>query len=132
MGKENVVVNKNTSLGDSLCPINTSPNLANCLHTDSCPNNEITITESNNRAESTAYNNTPSTHAYIQTLLTTIYNISSSTKHSDKAFMNMEAKFSTPKGYGDCQISILNSKVHQFIKSLKETIRKIEKREVAA
>ena len=57
--KENVVVNKKTSLGDSFRRINTLPNLVNPLHTDSCPNNELTITESVNRAESTAHNNTP-------------------------------------------------------------------------
>ena len=125
--KENVVVNKKTSLGDSFRRINTPPNLVNPLHTDSCPNNELTITESVNRAESTADNNTPSTHADIQTPLTTNDNISSLTKHSDKAFMNMEAKFSALKGYIDCEISILNSKVDQFIESLKETITKIEK-----
>ena len=126
--KENVVVNKKTSLGDSFRRINTPPNLVNSLHTDSCPNNELAITESVNRAESTADNNTPSTHADIQTPLTTNDNISSLTKHSDKAFMNMEAKFSALKGYIDCEISILNSKVDQFIESLKET-NKIEKRE---
>ena len=43
--------------------------------------------------------------------------------------MNMEAKFSAPKDYIDCEISILNSKVDLFIDSLKETITKIEKRE---
>ena len=43
--------------------------------------------------------------------------------------MNMEAKFSALKGYIDCKISILNSKVDQFIESLKETITKIKKRE---
>ena len=43
--------------------------------------------------------------------------------------MIMEAKFSALKGYIDCEISILNSKVDQFIESLKETITKIEKRE---
>ena len=36
--------------------------------------------------------------------------------------MNMEAIFSELKGYVDCEISILNSKVDLFIKSLKETI----------
>ena len=77
--KENVVVNKKTSL-DSFRWINTPPNLVNPLHTDSCPNNELTITESVNRAESTADNNTPSTHADIQTPLTTNDNISSLTK----------------------------------------------------
>ena len=41
--------------------------------------------------------------------------------------MNMESKFSAIKGYIDCEISILNSKVDQFIESLKETITKIEK-----
>ena len=43
--------------------------------------------------------------------------------------MNMEAKFFALKGYIDCQISILNSKVDLFIDSLTETITKIEKRE---
>ena len=42
--------------------------------------------------------------------------------------MNMEAKVSALKGYIDCEISILNSKVDQFIESFKETT-KIEKRE---
>ena len=60
---------------------------------------------------------------------TTNDNLSSLTKHSDKAFMNMEAKFPALKGYIDCEISILNSKVDQFIESLKETVTKIEKRE---
>ena len=41
----------------------------------------------------------------------------------------MEATFSALKGYTDCEISILNSKVDLFIESLKETITKIEKRE---
>ena len=41
--------------------------------------------------------------------------------------MNMESKLSAIKGYIDCEISILNSKVDQFIESLKETITKIEK-----
>ena len=99
------------------------------MHIDSCLNNELTITESVNRGESTAGNNPPSTHADIQTPLTTNDNIFSLTKHSDKGFMNMEAKFSALKGYIDCEISILNSKVDQFIESLKETITKIEKRE---
>ena len=126
--KEDVVVNKKTSLGDSFRRINTPPNLVNSLHTDSCPNNELAITESVNRAESTADNNTPSTHADIQTPLTTNDNISSLTKHSDKAFMNIETKFSALKGYIDCEISILNSKVDHFIESLKETT-KMEKRE---
>ena len=75
------------------------------------------------RPESTADNNTPSTHADIQTPLTTNDNIPSLTKHSDKA------KFSALKFYIDCEISILNSKADQFIESLKETITKIEKRE---
>ena len=56
-------------------------------------------------------------------------NISSLAIHSNKAFMNMEAKFTALKGYIDCEISILNSKVDQFIESLKEAITKIEKRE---
>ena len=37
MVKENVVVNKKTSLGDSFRWINTPSNLVNSLHTDSCP-----------------------------------------------------------------------------------------------
>ena len=41
--------------------------------------------------------------------------------------MNMEAKFSALKGYIDCEISSLNSKVDLFIESLKETITKVEK-----
>ena len=41
--------------------------------------------------------------------------------------MNMEAKFSALKGYLDCEISSLNSKVDLFIESLKETITKVEK-----
>ena len=39
----------------------------------------------------------------------------------------MEAKFSTLKVYIDCEISILNNKVDQFIELLKEAITKIEK-----
>ena len=127
--KENVLVDKKTSLGDSFGRVNTLPNLNNSLHTDSCPNNELTITESVNRVESTADNTTPSTHADIQTPLTTNENISSLTKHTDKDFMNMEAKFSALKCYVDCEISIVNSKVDQFIESLKETITKTEKHE---
>ena len=127
--KENVLVNKKTSLGDSFRRINTPQNLVNSLHSDSCSNNELTITESVNSEESTADNNTPSTHAEIQTPLTTNDNLSSLTKHSDKAFLNMEATFSALKGYIDCETLILNSKVDLFIKSLKETITKVEKRE---
>ena len=56
-------------------------------------------------------------------------NISSLAIHSNKAFMNMEAKFTALKGYIDREISILISKVDQFIESLKEAITKIEKRE---
>ena len=92
MVKENVVVNKKTSLGDSFRRINTPPNLVNSSHTDSYPNNELTTTDSVSRVESTADNNTPSTHINIQTALTTNDTISSLTKHNDKAFMNMEAK----------------------------------------
>ena len=51
------------------------------------------------------------------------------TKDSDKAFMNMEGKFSARKIYVDCEISIPNSKVDLFIELLKETIIKLEKRE---
>ena len=50
------------------------------------------------------------------------------TKHSDKAFMNIEAKISGLKGYIDCEILIPNSKVDLLIESLKETISKTEKR----
>ena len=127
--KENVLVNKKTSLGDSFRRLNTPQNLVNSLHFDSCSNNELTITESVNSEESTADNNTPSTHAEIQTPLTTNDNLSSLTKHSDKAFLNMEATFSALKCYIDCETPILNSKVDLFIKSLKETITKVEKRE---
>ena len=35
----------------------------------------------------------------------------------------MEAKFSVLKGYTDCEISILNSKVDLFIESSKETTK---------
>ena len=41
--------------------------------------------------------------------------------------MNTEAKFSALKGYIDCQISILNNKVDQFIELLKKAITEIEK-----
>ena len=54
--KENVLVNTNTSLGDSFRRINTPQNLVNSLHSDSCSNNELTITESANSEESTADN----------------------------------------------------------------------------
>ena len=108
--------------------INTPPNLVNPLHTDSCPNNELTITELVNRAKSTANNHFPSTLADVQTLLTTNDNICSLTKNSDKIFMNMEAKCSALKSYTKCEISILDSKVGQFFESLKERITKIEKR----
>ena len=127
--KENVLVNKKTSLGDSFRQINTPQNLVNSLHSDSCSNNELTVTESVNSEESTADNNTPSTHGDIQTPLTTKDNLSSLTKHSDEAFMNMEAKFSALESYIDCEISILNSKSDLFLESLKETITEIEKRE---
>ena len=49
----------------------------------------------------------PSTHADIQTRLTTNDNLSSLTKYGDKVFMNMEAKIPTRRGYVDCEISIL-------------------------
>ena len=97
--KENVSVNKKTSLGESLHRINTPENLVNSLHSDSFSNNELKITESINSEESTADNNTPSTHADNQTPLTTNDNLSSLAKHSDKTFMNMEAKFSALKEY---------------------------------
>ena len=61
--------------------------------------------------ETTADNDTRSTHADIKTPLTTNDNLSSLTKHSDKTFMNMETKFSALKVYIDSEISILNSKV---------------------
>ena len=60
---------------------------------DSCPNNKLTIIKPVKSAESTADNDTRSTHVDTQTPLTTNDNISSLTKHSDKAFMNMEAKY---------------------------------------
>ena len=127
--KENVLVKKKTSLGDSFRQVSTPQNLVNSLHSDSCPNNELAITESGNNKESTADNNTPSTHADIQTVLTTNNNLYSLTKQSDRAFMNIQARFSATKGYIDWEISILNSNVDLFIESLKETITKIEKRE---
>ena len=55
--KQNVLVNKKTSLGDSFVRINMPPNLVNSLHTDSCPNNELTIIKPVKSAESTADNN---------------------------------------------------------------------------
>ena len=119
-------MNNKTSLGNSFRRINTPKSLVNYLHSDSCSdscsNNELTITESDNSEESTADNNTPSTHADIQ-------NPQNITKHSDKAFMNMEATFSALKGYIDSEIPILNSKVDLLIESLKKTITKKEKRE---
>ena len=75
--KENVLVNKKTSLGDSLRQINTPQNLVNSLHSDSCSSNELTIAVSVNSEESTADNNTQSTHADIQTPLNTNDNFSS-------------------------------------------------------
>ena len=77
-------MNKKTPLGDSFRRINTPPNLVNSLHTDSSPTNELKFTESVNRAESTADNNTPSTHADIQTPLTTNDNLSRLTNHSEE------------------------------------------------
>ena len=56
---ENVLVNKDTSLRDSLRRINTPLYLVNTLHTDSCSNNELTITESVNTMESTEYSINP-------------------------------------------------------------------------
>ena len=56
---ENVLVNKDTSLRDSLRRINTPLYLVNTLHTDSCSNNELTITESVNTTESTEYSINP-------------------------------------------------------------------------
>ena len=120
---------KKRSLGDSFRQVSTPQNLVNSLHSDSCPNNELAITESGNNEESTADNNTPSTHADIQTALTTNNNLYSLTKQSDRAFMNIQARFSATKGYIDWEISFLNSNVDLFIESLKETITKIEKRE---
>ena len=63
MVKENVLVNKKTSLGHSFRRINTPQNLVNSLHSDSCFNNELTITESVNSEQPTVDNNTSSTHA---------------------------------------------------------------------
>ena len=122
LAKENVLMNKKTSLGDSFRRLNTPQNLVNSLHSDSCSNNKLTITESVNSEKSTANNNTPSIHADIQTPLITNDNLSSLTKHRNKAFMNMDfcflfSRFSVLKGYIDCEISILNSKVDLFVKS---------------
>ena len=86
-------MNKKTSLGDSFRRINTPQNLVNSLHSDSCSNNELTITELVNSEESTADNNTPSTHADIQTPFTTNYNLYSLTKHSDKALWTWKLSF---------------------------------------
>ena len=126
---KNVYGNAITKLIKHKKHLRNKQNLINSLQTDSCPNNEVAITESVNRAESTADNNTLSSHADIQTPLSTNYNVSSLTKHSDQDFMNMEAKLFALKCYIDCEISILNSKVDRFIESLKETITEIEKRE---
>ena len=57
--KQNVLVNKDMSLRDSLRRINTSLYLVNTLHTDSYSNNELTITESVNTMESTEYSINP-------------------------------------------------------------------------
>ena len=103
------------------------PNLVNYLHTDSCPNNELAITESVNSEESTADNNTPSTHADIQTPLITNDIIFPAWQNSDKVFMIIDAKFSALKGYIDCEISTLNSKIDRFVESFKEKMTKIEK-----
>ena len=65
--KENILVNKKSSLGESFRQINTPQKLVKSLHSDSCSNNELTIAESINTEESTADNNSPSTHADIQT-----------------------------------------------------------------
>ena len=127
--KQNVFLNKKTSLADSFCRITTPQNLGNSLHSDSFSNNEVTITESGNSVESTTDNNIPSTHAEIHAPLTTNDHLSSLTKDSDEAFMNMEAKFSALKVYIDCGISSLNSKFELLIESLKETITKMEKSE---
>ena len=113
--KENVLVNKKTSLGDSLRRINTPQNLINSLHFDSYSINERAISESVNSEELTADNNTPLTHSDIQTPLTINNNLPSLTKHIDKPFMNMEAKISALKGYTHREISIINSKADPFI-----------------
>ena len=83
MLKENVLVNKKMSLRDSFRGLNTRKNLVNSLHSGSCFDNELTVTESANSEESTADNNAPSAHGDIQTSLTTNDNLSSLTKHSD-------------------------------------------------
>ena len=80
--KKNVLVNKKTSISDSFRRINTPQSLVNSLHSDLCSDNELKIAESVNSEESTADNNTPSTHADIQTP-TTNDNLSSLTKHCD-------------------------------------------------
>ena len=43
MVKENILMNKKASLGDSFRRINTPPNLVSSVHTDSCPNYELAI-----------------------------------------------------------------------------------------
>ena len=60
------------------------------MHSHSCSNNELTIVDSVSSEESTADNNTPLTHADIQTSLITKGNVSSLIKHSDRAFMKMK------------------------------------------
>ena len=45
-------MNKKMSVGHLFRRINTPLNIVSSLHTDSCPNNELIITESVNRAES--------------------------------------------------------------------------------
>ena len=51
------------------------------------------------------------------------------TKHSDKTFISMEARFFVLKGYITCEISVLNTNVDLFIEKLKEAIAKTEKRD---
>ena len=98
--KENVLVKDfSRRLAPSNKHVKKFSKFFNSLHSDSCSNNELTIKEPVNSEESTADNNTPPTYADIQAHLITNYNLSSLTKHSDKAFMNIEAKFSALKGY---------------------------------
>ena len=65
LANEKVLVNKMTALGHSFRLITTPQNLVNSLHSDSSSNNELLITESVDSKESTADNNTSSTHDNI-------------------------------------------------------------------
>ena len=96
--KEDVLVNKKTSLRDSFRRMTSPQNLVNSLYYDTRFNNELKITESRINCEeptveeSAADINTPSTHDDIRTPLTTNENLSNLAKHGDKAFINMDTK----------------------------------------